>query len=133
MLTWVGPNEAVDLSLPENKHRKPYIAKPDEKSLAGNSTRWAQGRRASLATKMAPSSTPRTPIASVEKSIGRGPTVLHVHPVNLLRQQVAEEFHELYDWIEAADAAPGKYSASQQMKRDEVGERVDLLRPFVWG
>ena len=132
-LTWVAPNEAVDLSLPENKHRRPYAAKLDEKSLAGNSARWKQGQRGSSITKMAPSQAPRTTISTVEKSIGQGPTISHIHPVNLLRQQVAEEFHELYNWIEAADAAAGKYSAAQQVKRDEVGERVDLLRPFVWG
>ncbi len=70
--------------------------------------------------------------ASLGKALPPAPVIRHDDPLQLHREERQEQFERLFGWLKAADDAPGRFTAAQQEARDAVGERVDLLRPYVF-
>lgn len=54
-------------------------------------------------------------------------------PTHMLdREQLRKEFDALFAWLKAADETPGRYDLRDEIFRDQVGERVDNLRRWVF-
>ena len=60
------------------------------------------------------------------------PETSGLHPLQMDRRSVQAEFDALFDWVKAVDAAPGKFTLRQEIHRDRIADRVDLLRRYAF-
>ena len=83
------------------------------------------------ATRTAPVRLP-APAVRQGKSLPPLPEMTGLHPLQMDRRQVRAEFDALFDWVKAADAAPGRFTIRQEVQRDGIADRVDLLRLYAF-
>jgi hypothetical protein len=85
---------------------------------------------AAAVTRAAATRRPTVPQSG--KSLPPVPRTSGLHPLQMDQRSTREEFDALYDWVKAVDTAPGRFTPRQEIKRDEIAERVDLLRRYAF-